>query len=67
LSKEGSGLLLTVRDDGVGLPEELAIEKAESLGLILVKSLVQQLGGILEIDRSGGAAFLIRFPRLGQP
>jgi two-component sensor histidine kinase len=41
----------------------LVIEKAESLGLILVNSLLQQLGGTLEIDRSGGAAFVIRFPR----
>jgi two-component sensor histidine kinase len=61
LVEEGSGLLLTVRDDGVGLPEGLVVEKAESLGLILVTSLVQQLGGTLEISRSGGATFTIRF------
>ena len=57
-----TGLLLTVSDDGVGLPEGFVIEKAESLGLILVNSLVQQLGGALEIERSGGATFRIRFP-----
>ena len=67
LVKEGPELLLTVCDDGVGLPEGLVIDKAESLGLILVNSLVQQLGGTLGIDRSGGAAFLIRFPRPVKP
>ena len=63
LTEDGPGLLLAVGDDGVGLPEGLVIEKAESLGLILVKSLVQQLGGTLEIDRSGVVTFTIRFPR----
>ena len=67
LVENGPGLLLTVRDDGVGLPEGLVINKAESLGLILVNSLVQQLSGILEIDHSGGTAFLIRVPRPAQP
>ena len=65
LTPVGPGLLLTVRDDGVGLPEGFVIEKTESLGLILVNSLVQQLGGTLEIERSGGAAFRIRFPGHG--
>jgi two-component sensor histidine kinase len=61
LTEDGPGLLLTLSDDGVGLPEGLTIEKAESLGLVLVTSLVQQLGGTLEIDRSGGTVFMIRF------
>ena len=61
LTPVGTGLLLTVSDDGVGLPEGFVIEKAESLGLVLVNSLVQQLGGTLEIERSGGATFRIRF------
>ena len=61
LVEEGPGLLLTLSDDGVGLPEGLVIEKAESLGLVLVTSLVQQLGGTLKIDRNGGTAFMIRF------
>ena len=62
LAEEGPKLLLTVRDDGAGLPEGLVIEKAESLGLILVNSLVQQLGGTLEIERRRGTAFLVQFP-----
>lgn len=67
LVENGPGLLLTVRDDGVGLPDGLVINKAESLGLILVNSLVQQLSGLLEIDHNGGTAFLIRFPRPAKP
>ena len=62
LTPVGTGLLLTVSDNGVGLPDGFVIEKSESLGLVLVNSLVQQLGGALEIERSGGATFRIRFP-----
>ena len=61
LTEEEPGLFLTVRDNGVGLPEGLVIANAETLGLILVTSLTQQLGGKLEMDRSGGATFMIRF------
>ncbi len=62
LVETGPKLLLTVCDDGVGMPHGLVVEQLESLGLVLVNSLAQQLGGDLELDRSCGTAFLIRFP-----
>jgi two-component sensor histidine kinase len=55
-------LVLTVRDNGIGLPEELDPDQVESLGLTLVNSLTAQLGGTLQIERVGGACFTIRFP-----
>lgn len=62
LVRQGAGLVLTVQDDGVGLPGDLDIAKADSLGLVLVTSLVQQLGGTMEVRRGGGAVVVIRFP-----
>jgi two-component sensor histidine kinase len=52
---------LMVRDNGVGLAEELDLQNAESLGLQLVNSLVDQLEGTIELDRDGGTAFRIVF------
>jgi two-component sensor histidine kinase len=51
---EDGQLVLRVRDDGVGLPADLDIEATETLGLQLVKTLVDQLQGRLEIDRQAG-------------
>jgi diguanylate cyclase (GGDEF)-like protein len=53
---------LRVRDNGVGIPPELDIRKTETLGLQLVTSLAEmQLKGHLELDRSHGTEFRIRF------
>ena len=59
---EGS-ITLSVRDNGVGLPEGLDFRNAPSLGLQLVISLVTQLSGIIEHDGSSGTAFKINFRR----
>jgi two-component sensor histidine kinase/CheY-like chemotaxis protein len=63
MRSEGDGLLsLTVSDNGIGLPPVVDPATAESLGLRLVALLTQQLRGTLELDRSTGTAFMIRFP-----
>lgn len=59
----GNQLTLLVKDNGIGIPETLDWENANSLGLRIVKNLVRQLKGkiLLECDR--GTAFSIRFPQ----
>jgi two-component sensor histidine kinase len=52
---------LTVRDDGIGLPAEMDFRHTESLGLQLVNTLVEQLEGNIELDRSRGTLFTITF------
>jgi len=54
-------LILTVGDDGAGLPADIGLDQAESLGLQLVNMLVQQLQGTLELDCSQGTQFRITF------
>jgi two-component sensor histidine kinase len=59
---EDGRLFLCVADDGVGLPEEVELEKASTFGLQLVAMLVKQLKARAEVAREGGTAFRITFP-----
>lgn len=53
---------LEVSDNGVGAPENLDLESVETLGLQMVKSLVEnQLQGTIELDTSAGTRFVIKF------
>jgi len=53
--------LLTVRDNGVGVPETVDFLNTSSLGLKLVITFVTQLQGQIELNRNHGTEFLIRF------
>ncbi len=53
--------ILTVSDNGVGLPEGLDFQKTESLGLQLVNSLTNQIDGTIELDKTLGTKFIIKF------
>ena len=54
--------VLTVSDDGIGIPPDLDLFTTKSLGMIIVSDLVSQLDGELEIARQPGATYRIRFP-----
>jgi len=58
------GYELIISDNGVGLPEELDFDNNKSLGLILVKSLTEQIDGEITIHRNHGTEFKIRFKEL---
>jgi len=53
---------LAVRDNGVGLPGAIDVADTSSLGLQLVRDLVEQLDGVLSVNRSVGASFVLTFP-----
>ena len=53
---------LAVRDDGVGLPENLEPGRPKSLGLEIVNILARQLKGTLAMETGNGATFRISFP-----
>jgi PAS domain S-box-containing protein len=53
--------LLTVCDDGIGIPDDLDIDRSASLGLKLVTVLSEQLGAELDISTEGGTCFTLTF------
>lgn len=60
-SRDGDWMVLTVRDHGRGLQEEIG-PGVGGLGMRLVRSLLEQLGGDLRIQQGKGAGFEIRLP-----
>jgi two-component sensor histidine kinase len=55
-------IFLKVKDNGVGMPKEVNVDQTDSLGLKLVRNLVEkQLGGKLGIKRNKGTEILIEF------
>ncbi len=57
----GEQLVLSVADDGVGLPADLDYRHTTTLGLQLVTALTNQLNGTLEVKREGGTLFRVTF------
>ncbi len=53
--------ILTVSDNGIGMPESLDLENPGRLGIQLVTTLVDQLEGEIELKRDRGTEFTIRF------
>jgi PAS domain S-box-containing protein len=54
---------IVVRDNGVGLPDDVDIHQPRSVGLHLVNGLVRnQLSGQMEVRRDAGTEILFKFP-----
>ncbi len=60
-SPEAEKYCLIVSDNGIGIPKSVDITNTESLGMILINTLTQQLDGAVEINRFKGTKFTIRF------
>jgi len=56
--------VLTVSDNGVGLPSTFEVGKAKSLGWQLVPMLVEQLKGTFELHREAGTTVTLTFSEL---
>jgi PAS domain S-box-containing protein len=62
MGQENGMLMLTVADNGVGLPAGVNWKNPETIGLQLIKMLSQQIGASLELDLSSGTVFRLKFP-----
>lgn len=64
LMEKNNTIVLIVKDNGVGLSDDIYIEKADSLGLKLIQILIKnQLKGEYELSRKRGTSFTIRFQK----
>ncbi|MDY0387952.1 MAG: histidine kinase dimerization/phosphoacceptor domain -containing protein [Methanolobus sp.] len=60
---ENEMFTLIVSDTGAGIPKDLDYSNSHSLGLQLVTTLVKQIHGNIELDRSNGTKFVISFKK----
>ncbi len=77
--KNGSGVLISVKDNGIGIESEkrekvfemfyrgTELSKGDGLGLYIVKEAIERLGGSvgLESEKSLGSTFTLKFPDQG--
>ena len=64
LKQKKSLVTLIIADDGVGLPNSFDDMSAETLGLQLVATLVEQLDGELTVNVNNGTEYLIKFDNI---
>jgi two-component sensor histidine kinase len=64
LMDEGDAIQMVIADDGEGLPAGFSLEDTSSLGLEIVRTLVQDdLQGTFEINSNGGVRAIVRFSK----
>ena len=61
-SNNDNQLLLSVSDNGIGLPPDFDVQNTGTLGSQLVTALTEQLSGTIELNGNMGTEFKITFP-----
>ncbi len=61
LTRAGAKTVLAVADRGVGLPPEFSLERVESTGFTLVRTLAEQLGAELQVYGDDGTRVEVSF------
>lgn len=64
INKEDGNSHMIIKDNGVGIPEDVDFENTTTLGVMLVKSLVSQLDGELKLYRGEGTKITLDFKDL---
>jgi two-component sensor histidine kinase len=60
--QQGESNVFTVRDNGIGIPEDFDWRTTKSLGMHLVIMLTDQLNGTIELEKGEGTQFRITLP-----
>ena len=56
-SRSGDRLLVSIGDDGSGIPASVNLENSAGLGFKIIQALINQYAGTIRIERSGGTRF----------
>jgi len=60
---ENDEIRIIVRDDGIGIPADFDVNRSNSLGIKLIRTLVQhQLKGSIMINSQKGTEIIVKFP-----
>jgi two-component sensor histidine kinase len=60
--KGEKNIVVTLHDNGVGMPENISFENHTGFGLSLVSGLIGGLNGNIRIERGNGTKIVIVFP-----
>jgi len=52
---------ITVQDDGLGIPDTVDFQSTPGFGLLLVRTLTEQIGGTISLQRGEGTTILLTF------
>jgi two-component sensor histidine kinase len=61
LMKDGK-VIITIQDNGIGIPDTIDIENSTGFGLQLVSMLTKQMEGTISLERVNGTKVMIEFP-----
>jgi len=56
-------IVVSVKDNGAGIPDGVSFDNSTGFGLQLVHALTEQLHGTIRIQRDHGTKFVLEFPR----
>ncbi len=60
-SEDNEMIILTIKDNGIGLPESIDVANPNTIGIRLLTVLVSQIEGKMDILRQGGTEIRISF------
>jgi two-component sensor histidine kinase len=61
-ARDEKAVIMSVGDNGVGMPQEFDLGQVHSLGIQLVRQLTRQLKGTMSVSSRNGAVVRIEFP-----
>ena len=64
VKKKKNTIVLNIRDNGIGMPDNISINNTETLGFQLVHALVDQLDGTIRLNNKQGTEYFINFEKV---